>query len=298
MNMTQFVAEVRKREGLWNRKKIPLNGDQRIVCEKLWVEVGKACKIPKETAKIKWRSLRDHFYKLLKMVPVYTTGDTYYIEENEKPNWPHFNNLMFLLNTYNPKQKVINIKDESIIDIRASSDSDSCDGDERTTYIEKAASKTVPPTKQNTVQCNTPLQEGNGTNISVVGIKEEPESACIETPVPIEDSLPPLAMVKPQLPVPAFTSIKRVYTLVGTDDLDVETRQEADSARPSKRIAKESNVNRSALKDSDDSADETENMAFFRSLLPFMKKLDPIQQLRVRMRCQESLLEEMGALNN
>ncbi|XP_017466883.1 PREDICTED: uncharacterized protein LOC108359498 [Rhagoletis zephyria] len=42
-------------------------------------------------------------------------------------------------------------------------------------------------------------------------------------------------------------------------------------------------------------ASEDENSLFLRSLLPFMKKLDPIRQLRVRCKFQDILLQEIEA---
>lgn len=46
--MEDFIDEIRKREFLWDKKKIPLGKKQQKITDKLWQEVADACKISSE----------------------------------------------------------------------------------------------------------------------------------------------------------------------------------------------------------------------------------------------------------
>ncbi|XP_067633675.1 uncharacterized protein [Eurosta solidaginis] len=284
MDKAAFIAEVRKREFLWNRKTRQLHANDKRKFEELWKEVGAIFGLSGPKAKAIWRGIRDQFYKRIsaKKVPIYIFGDNYYIEEHDKPPWQYFEPMMFVLDSYKPDQNVVIIDDIPTNDIPLSVDSNCSYGEDKT----QSETNTFP---------SITYEQDNDTNISAVEIKEEPEFIIGEEPrMPLVDSLPPLAMVKPQLPAPAFTSIKRVYTLDETDDLDVTKSKNEQTTCPSKKGALESVANQSEPRAVEVSDDENENFIFLRSLLPFMKKLDPVQQLRVRMRFQESLLEQLG----
>ncbi|XP_054088949.1 uncharacterized protein LOC105214024 [Zeugodacus cucurbitae] len=306
--MDDFIDEVRKREFLWDRKKIPLGRQQQKITDKLWQEVADACNISKSTAKIKWRSLRDQFLKELKKVPVYNSGENYYIEEPEKPKWTHFNSLIFLLNTHTPRKQVIDIKPESIIDIR-STDSTDNDWDESKSQIEDIAASQESPVLADTYNQQFPsirkvytLDEEHelanaSQSVPLVQCKEEyvVENACDEGKIEIEYDPPPFVAVAPQMAEPLYTRNKRRCD---------EEYNETTSATPqirdelyncsSKRTATE--LEKSIeLRTSTEASVDNENLLFFRSLLPYMNRLDIVQQLRVRTRFQEILMDELGA---
>nr|XP_014102099.1 uncharacterized protein LOC106626791 [Bactrocera oleae] len=301
--MEDFIDEIRKREFLWDKKKIPLGKKQQKITDKLWQEVADACKISKNTAKIKWRSLRDQFLKELKKVPVYTSGDNYYIDEREKPKWTHFNNLIFLLNTHTPRKQVIDIKPESIIDIRSSDSVNSWDDS-------KSQIEDVSPTLETSETADTYNhfqsirkvytldEEHESANSCVTECKHEraEENACDEGRLEIEYDLPPFVAVAPQMVDPKYANNKRGYTH-SAEDYDDESaatqlRDELYNC-PSKKAPTE--LGKSVeTRVAAESNEDNENLLFFRSLLPYMNRLDIVQQLRVRTRFQEILMEELG----
>ncbi|XP_018792456.1 PREDICTED: uncharacterized protein LOC108971084 [Bactrocera latifrons] len=303
MEKEDFIEEVRKREFLWDKKKIPLGRQQQKITDELWQEVADVCKITKSTAKIKWRSLRDQFLKELKKVPVYTSGDSYYIDEREKPKWTHFNSLIFLLNTHIPRKEVIDIRPESIIDIRSPDSVHSWD--ENKSQIED-----IPPTLE-TPETNdtynhfpsirkvyTLDEELENANSCVTEWKHEPSeaNACDEGRLQIEYEPPPFVAVAPQMVDPKYAKNKRGYTCNAEEYGESAVAQPRDELHncPSKKAAIELDKSvepRTAAESNEDN----ENLLFFRSLLPYMNRLDIVQQLRVRTRFQEILMAELGS---
>ncbi|XP_004517836.1 uncharacterized protein LOC101453850 [Ceratitis capitata] len=311
--MEVFVAEVRKREYLWNTKKIPVYKQHKSIRDELWQEVAKACKISKQVAKCKWRSLRDNFVKELKKVPVYSNGDTYYIDEREKPRWVHFNHLIFLLNAYTPKQKVIDINAESIIDIRSSDSEDGdCSLENSKSGIGRAEDSNVMPQ----IKLQTPPDdEAHFQNIrkiyaleddvEVEGTEAEAEadlynSATSLTQWPQECAVesecdgsknqlacgpPPLQLIPTQALESTFQADVK-HALTPTTEEYEETYDEFYKTAAKRRRSLE--AERPVMNE------ENENLLFFRSLLPYMRNLDAVQQLRVRTRFQEILMEELA----
>ncbi|XP_053965716.1 uncharacterized protein LOC128868025 [Anastrepha ludens] len=325
--MELFINEVRKRELLWNKKKVLLRHVERqIAAEKLWEEVADACGISKSTAKCKWRSLRDQFIKELKKVPVYTSGGSYYIEEREKPKWVHFNNLIFLLNTHTPSKQVIDIRSESIIDIRSNDSASSSDDIKSSTEdiaptipplvsVDTTPKYTIPKdtilidtipivtTPKDTIPTDNTfksirkiytLDEVNEPNLCVAQWVEESDvSVYDESKRQVEGFTPPMVVIKPQPLDPTLAGVKRPYPSEEDNDLDaLHMADELHKCQPKR--SHESN-NKQDCKGLPNTVEENENLLFFRSLLPFMSKLDPMQQLRVRMRCQEIMFEELAA---
>lgn len=269
--------------------------------------------LSESTAKIKWRSLRDQFLKELKKVPVYTTGDSYYIEEREKPKWTHFNSLIFLLNTHTPRKRVIDIKPDSIIDISASVSDNGWD--ESKSQIEDIS--TTLETSEFADTCNQfPTirkvyalnEEHENANESTPQCKSElaEVNACDEGSLEIEYDLPPFVavapqmvppfvVVAPQMADPKYANSKRGHKRNAEEYDESAATQMRDELYncPSKRVTTERGESvepRTAPETNEDN----ENLLFFRSLLPYMNHLDIVQQLRVRMRFQEILMAELG----
>ncbi|XP_017480929.1 PREDICTED: uncharacterized protein LOC108370169 [Rhagoletis zephyria] len=294
--MEDFIAEVHKREFLWDKKKIPFGMKQRTT-EKLWQEVADACSISKTVAKTRWRSLRDQFLKEVKRVPVYSSGESYYIEEKEKPKWTHFNNLIFLLGTHRPREKVIDIKPDSIIDIRSSESSNSWDetkivAEPFSPLLPTPQSQNLPPSTSTaniftSIRKVYKLEEDLDPNLCDVIWKDETDAfAFDESKNQIDDGVPPLVMIRPQPADPTYNGGKRAYPQEHDNKADVSN---LDYKCPAKRQALE-------LENPTESkycTEDNENLLFFRSILPYMNKMDPMQQLRVRMRFQEAMLEEL-----
>ncbi|XP_017469850.1 PREDICTED: uncharacterized protein LOC108361671 [Rhagoletis zephyria] len=296
--MEDFVAEVRKREFLWNKKMIPLGIKQRTT-DKLWQEVADACSISKTAAKTRWRSLRDQFRKEVKQVPVFCSGESYYITEKNKPKWTHFNSLIFLLETLTPKENVIDIKPDSV-DIRSSESSNSLDdtkimAEHFSPALPTEQPQNLPPSTStenifSSIRKVYKLEEDLDPNFSDVVWKGVSDAFALdESKDQVDDDVPPLVMIRPQPADPTYTGGKRAYPQEYDNKPDVSHLKDNYYKCPAKREALELEN----LTESTNCSEENENLLFFRSLLPYLNKMDPMQQLRVRMRFQEAMLEEL-----
>ncbi|XP_017469853.1 PREDICTED: uncharacterized protein LOC108361674 [Rhagoletis zephyria] len=299
--MEDFIAEVHKREFLWNKKNIPI-GEQKRITDKLWREVAAACGISKTAAKTRWRSIRDQFLKEIKKVPVYSSGESYYIEESKKPRYTHFNNLIFLLDTHAPRQTVIDIKPDSIIDIRSTESGNSGTECECVKNVAEDFPPTLPePQPQNfspprstdniftSIRKVYTLEEDLDPNLCDVIWKQSSDAFDFEeSKNKIDDGVPPLVMIRPQPPDPTYTGGKRAYPQEYDDKADVSYLKNNYYNFPDKRVELELE-NQTEPENCTD-----ENLLFLRSLLPYIDKMDPMQQLRLRMRFQEIMLEELG----
>ncbi|XP_017469848.1 PREDICTED: uncharacterized protein LOC108361670 [Rhagoletis zephyria] len=287
--MGDLIAEVRKREFLWNKKKIPL-GKRKRTTEKLWQEVADACSISKTVAKTRWRSIRDQFLKEVKKVPVYSSGESYYIQENKKSKYTHFNNLIFLLDTDTPRQKVIEIKPESIIGIRSSETSNSWDDSK--SMAEDFPHPLPMPQPENLPQSTSTdntitsigkvyaLEEDLDPNLCEVIWKEESDALVFdEIKNQSDDGVPRFGMIKSQPANPTYSGSIRVCPQEGDNKADVPHLKDNYYKCPDIRVALELENQTQ----SENCTEENENLLFLRSLLPYMNKMDPMQQFRVRM---------------
>ncbi|XP_036334153.1 uncharacterized protein LOC118744870 isoform X3 [Rhagoletis pomonella] len=281
--MEDFIAEVHKREFLWNKKNIPI-GEQKRITDKLWREVAAACGISKVAAKTRWRSIRDQFLKELKKVPVYSSGESYYFKKYKKPKYTHFDSLMFLMDIYTPS----NIVYES-----GNSGSD----------INNEAEDVAPPLAEPQPQNLSPPRSTDSIfttirkvytldldpNLCEVTFKEESDAFVFDdSKNQTDDGVPPLVLIRHQPADPTHTGGDRAYPLERGNKAHATYLKNNHYNCPDKRVSLELD-NQTELENCTD-----ENLNFFRSLLPYMNKMDPKQQLRVRMRFQELMIEEMG----
>ncbi|XP_067628593.1 uncharacterized protein [Eurosta solidaginis] len=298
MDLERFVAEVRKRECLWKNNVVRVEG-QGSLRDELWKRVASACNMSLQEAKTKWRSLRDVFHRHMKKVPVYTSGESYYIEESEKPRWAYFNLLLFLVETIKPQYKVIDINDESVTDMSSLSEIDSTSNIPQETLVLTNVRMPMPVQPPKTLKqvindIVSPIQktEEKLNNhipfVSAPPLEEVVRIPCPRDQLPFVNGPPPLVMIQPQITNLSVNSMKRANALEASDDLDLGEYRPA-----SKKQGLKSDINTSWLKLRNKSNNDSENLSFFRSVLPLMNKLDTVKQLELRLRLQEIILEEL-----
>ncbi|PNF27309.1 hypothetical protein B7P43_G02772 [Cryptotermes secundus] len=92
MDTDKLISLVHLRRTLWDQ------GDSRhhnrYVLDKLWGEVAQELNCTSDTARARWKSLRDGFRKELKKVPKGRRGDADL--ESDYSTWPHFRRVYFL----------------------------------------------------------------------------------------------------------------------------------------------------------------------------------------------------------
>ncbi|XP_067633682.1 uncharacterized protein [Eurosta solidaginis] len=270
MDVAAFIAEVRKRERLWNRKTIYPNSKERLVGDVLWQEIANKFNISRDKAKSKWRCLRDTFVKMKKAAAM---------KGNEKPTWVHYKSMSFMLDRAGYS---------SLHSPKRSDGKKTASPQSSPSIISVSATEATFP---NIDEVYT-ISQDSFTNL----IQEEQPSMKNATrssnPVLFVDGPPPLVMIEPKVSNVSVSNIKRVYTLQDEENNDLNLSDVQQYNCLTKKVALKSGLNHSDLQQYKEIADDNEILTFFRSLLPFMNKLDIIQQLRTRMRFQEILLDE------
>ncbi|XP_015920269.2 uncharacterized protein [Parasteatoda tepidariorum] len=91
MDIEQLIREVHARPALWNQKST--NYYYREVVAQKWNEIAKACDMPCEAVRCKWKHLRDNFRKEFKKDMEARNSGT---SEKYTPQWVWYKSLWFL----------------------------------------------------------------------------------------------------------------------------------------------------------------------------------------------------------
>lgn len=99
MNADQLITAVRNRPALWDPRNIGHNN--RLLVNKLWIEVAEEVCIEKCVAKSKWRGLRDYYRQEMKKQANYINeqGETEY-----RSSWALYDQMSFVRHTILPRK--------------------------------------------------------------------------------------------------------------------------------------------------------------------------------------------------
>ncbi|XP_022162527.1 uncharacterized protein LOC111028264 [Myzus persicae] len=265
--MELLISEIQKRNVLWNKWNKKYR--DRLISDREWDEVAKNTKMDKEEAKKKWRNLRDTFLREKKKVKKCRSGDPQERAEIYTGKWSYYNLLLFLKDTTTPRVSDGNITDEEvtenyednhIIDQINNDDSYITDTGVSNPYTIDIVNNYV-----STPEIETEISQSTQ-------FIHTHETSTLSTPVTNQSS-----------DSEHLLSRKRKKPKVD-DDKYLENLLKIESQKVA-LLQQFTNVTAPEI---------DEDMLFFQSLLPYLKKMDSIQKLRVRNQFQNILINELS----
>lgn len=244
--------------------------------------------ILEEEVKKKWRNLRDQFAKELKKVHKPHPGDAPGEDEGQYTGkWQYFTNLQFLRGIVAPRStegnvfhiEVLEESQTSLVDNELTEDEDSL-GENSTTNVGSSSQVSVTADVSQVIATTHVSQE--------IDTADVPQLIANNSVSQANTKSGGLQVNKKQRePLSDSTNVPSASNITPSRSKRKRTREEG-------MDVEERLLNIEAKKLALLETPEDENSLFLRSLLPYFKKMDPLQQLRVRTKFQEILIQEMS----
>ncbi|CAG4949129.1 unnamed protein product [Parnassius apollo] len=125
-----FINAIQERPILWDKRN--KNYHNRLLSYREWEDLAKLTGTTSETAKKKWKNLRDTFIKELKKIPKPRSGADADNEPKYTGTWPYFESMSFLIVILKPRKTEGNIvtkTDSNSRDLPESTDAASLEDD-------------------------------------------------------------------------------------------------------------------------------------------------------------------------
>ncbi|XP_075429340.1 uncharacterized protein LOC142467478 [Ascaphus truei] len=298
----KFICEMSKREPLWNRQNVRYH--DRNLHDKLWREITTTLSISTYSAKGKWKNLRDNYRRELKKIQTPRSGDAGASVYENTSSWRFFKMMEFLKDQMMPGTTVSNLKlaDKTVSNLKLA--------DKTVSNLElpaKTVSNLELPAK--TVS-NLELPAKTVSNLELpaktVSNLELPAKTFSNLELPaktvsiLELSAKTVSIL--QLPAKMVSNLEFKQSAEGASgDVTLDALCEtATCPEPQPKKMKMSNELKKQLISIEkfevsnafkDNADE--ELDFFKSLIPYIKNLNPIKKLMVRQDIQTVVLKAL-----
>lgn len=216
-----------------------------------------------DEAKKKWRNLRDQFSKELKKIPKTKSGDSQDSVPKYPGKWQYFNMLLFLRDILTPRATEGNVSEDT-----RSSEVNQENSDE-----DESVNLPVSDVDEETINTNTDTPNFQSTTQVIPQVAETFSEPSISARPPKRQmgSTTTLLDSVPARPSRKRRNVHTNETNMEKELLNIETKKLAILERS-----------------------EDDDMMFFRSLLPYFRKMQPIQKLRVRNKFQDIVIQELS----
>ncbi|CAD1478292.1 unnamed protein product [Heterotrigona itama] len=260
-----LIIEVQKRPVLWN--KFIQNSTNRLLVDKEWENVAMLLKRDKEEVRLKWRNLRDQFRRELKKMRKPRSKDPGDPPiSNYRGKWVYFEMLLFLKDTMIQKRT-----EDCFNNNLANADETECKQD-------------IVNDEDLTITEDSPLTLMSRCSPDVIDISRL--SSRNEIPGTVKFRAARCGLEGSQIFEPAVQRKRRKRKVaLRLSDFE-ENMLELENKKLSMLIEKGSSAERHE-------SEIDEDMHFAKSLVPFLRRLNPLRKLVVRNEIQNLLIKEL-----
>nr|XP_022904554.1 uncharacterized protein LOC111416692 [Onthophagus taurus]XP_022913138.1 uncharacterized protein LOC111423979 [Onthophagus taurus] len=258
-----LIAAVREQRLLWDKKHKHYRN--RLLIQRSWKNVAEALECTADDVKKKWKNLRDSYNRELKKVEKPRSGSDADQNGQYQGDWPHFESMQFLKTILKPRKTTSNIQNE-ILD-----ESDIIDDDTMMSILSEQTSYNTQTDESqfNTDDTNLATIDGPTTDAATA---QNAISAQIryDTSTPGSLHTPSRALPNQKVQESAAKSIEEILITLEREKIDLMKKD---------------------LNEVDD------DLNWFKSIMPYMKKLPSLNKLLFRTQVQEMLINEISKLN-
>ncbi|XP_047518935.1 uncharacterized protein LOC125058835 [Pieris napi] len=261
-----LIAAVREQRLLWDKKHKHYRN--RLLVQKSWKNVAEAVECTADGVKKKWKNLRDSYSRELKKVKKPRSGSDADQNGQYQGDWPHFESMQFLKTILKPRKTTSNIKN-TILD-----ESDIIDDN---TMMSILSDQTSYNTQTDKSQFNT-----DDTNLATIyGLTTDAATA--------QNAISPQIRYDTSTPGPSHTP-SRAFGTIAKQKIQEGAAKSIEEMLITLEREKIDLMKKDLNQDDDD-------LNWFKSIMPYMKKLPSLNKLLFRTQVQEMLINEISKLN-